>query len=158
MRIRIRVLELLGDGPLAVPGLRAEVGVQASSLPQQLAVLRRAGIVTSTCEGGAVRYTLAGPDVADLINTTLGVLAQVLAGRAERLDAVRDDPGRRRPARRGARATSQARARAQLRRTGSEPAPPVAPAHDPRSAPSVRGGRPTRWHRRSVRRGTPTSH
>src|SRR4051812_45785186 len=50
--VRIRVLELLGDGPLAVRDLLADVEIEASSLSQQLAVLRRAGIVTSTRQAG----------------------------------------------------------------------------------------------------------
>ena len=44
---RIRVLELLQDGPLAVRDLLAELDIEPSSLSQQLAVLRRAGLVTS---------------------------------------------------------------------------------------------------------------
>lgn len=90
--VRIRVLELLGDGPRAVRDLLADIDVEASSLSQQLAVLRRAGIVTSTREGGTVAYALAGPDVADLMRAARSFLTQILAGQADMLDALREDP------------------------------------------------------------------
>lgn len=91
--VRIRVLELLGDRPRAVRDLLAEIEVEASSLSQQLAVLRRAGIVTSTREGTTVTYALAGPDVADLMRAARRILTEMLAGQAELLDALRDADG-----------------------------------------------------------------
>jgi ArsR family transcriptional regulator len=91
--VRIRVLELLGSGPLPVRDLLADIDIEASSLSQQLAVLRRAGIVTSTREGGTVMYALAGPDVADLMRAARSFLTQILAGQADVLDALREDPG-----------------------------------------------------------------
>ncbi|CAO0825058.1 hypothetical protein SMICM17S_03418 [Streptomyces microflavus] len=42
--VRIRVLELLQDGPLPVRELLAAIEVEPSSLSQQLAVLRRSGV------------------------------------------------------------------------------------------------------------------
>jgi ArsR family transcriptional regulator len=90
--VRIRVLELLGDGPRPVKDLLAEVGIEASSLSQQLAVLRRAGIVVSTREGATVRYALAGPDVADLMRAARRILTEMLTGQAELLDALRESP------------------------------------------------------------------
>lgn len=85
------MLELLGDGPVTVRDLLADIEIEASSLSQQLAVLRRAGIVTSTREGGTVRYALAGPDVADLMRAARSFLTQLLAGQAELLEALRED-------------------------------------------------------------------
>ena len=41
--VRIRVLELLQEGPRPVSELLAEVGVEAASLSQQLVALRRFG-------------------------------------------------------------------------------------------------------------------
>jgi len=92
--VRIRVLELLGDGPRAVRDLLADIDVEASSLSQQLAVLRRAGIVTSTREGGTVTYALAGPDVADLMRAARSFLTQIIAGQAELLHELGDEPAR----------------------------------------------------------------
>jgi ArsR family transcriptional regulator len=75
--VRIRVLELLQDGPLAVRDLLAELDTEPSSLSQQLAVLRRTGLVTSAREGSTVLYTLATPDVADLLAAGRRILASV---------------------------------------------------------------------------------
>ncbi|GAA1795105.1 metalloregulator ArsR/SmtB family transcription factor [Luedemannella flava] len=88
--VRIRVLELLGDGPKAVRDLLADVEVEASSLSQQLAVLRRAGIVTTYREGAAVMYALAGPDVADVMRAARRFLTEMIASQAHLLEALRD--------------------------------------------------------------------
>ena len=65
--VRIRVLEMLQDGPRPVHELRQDVEIEASSLSQQLAVLRRTGLVTSHRRGGTVEYRLASPEVAHLL-------------------------------------------------------------------------------------------
>ncbi|HWM96598.1 MAG TPA: ArsR family transcriptional regulator [Streptosporangiaceae bacterium] len=44
--VRIRVLELLQDGPKPVRDLLAEIDIESSSVSQQLAILRRSDIVT----------------------------------------------------------------------------------------------------------------
>src|SRR5256885_17161671 len=88
--VRIRVLELLGDGPKAVRELLDDVDIEPSSLSQQLAVLRRAGIVTSTRSGATVVYALAGPDVADLMRAARRILTEMLAGRAQLPDSLRE--------------------------------------------------------------------
>jgi ArsR family transcriptional regulator, arsenate/arsenite/antimonite-responsive transcriptional repressor len=90
--VRIRVLELLGDGPLAVRDLLAHIEIAAPSLSQQLAVLRRAGIVTSTREGGTACHALAGPDVAALMRAARSILIQLGNGRAGLLDELREPP------------------------------------------------------------------
>jgi ArsR family transcriptional regulator len=82
---RIRILELLQDGPKAVWELLRELDIEASSLSQQLAVLRRAGIVTSTRTGSAVVYELAASDVAELMQAARRFLTDVLAGQGELL-------------------------------------------------------------------------
>ncbi|GAA4711469.1 hypothetical protein Prum_102920 [Phytohabitans rumicis] len=89
--VRIRVLEMLGDGPKPVRDLLVDVDIEASSLSQQLAVLRRAGIVTATRDGNTVLYALAGPDVADLMRAARSFLTGLLASQAELLDALRDE-------------------------------------------------------------------
>jgi len=88
--VRIRVLELLGDGPKQVRELLAEINVEASNLSQQLAVLRRAGIVVSARDGSTVTYALAGPDVADLMRAARRILTEMISGQAGLLDALRD--------------------------------------------------------------------
>ncbi|WP_040480351.1 ArsR/SmtB family transcription factor [Longispora albida] len=88
--VRIRVLELLGEAPTSVKDLLSDIGIEASSLSQQLAVLRRAGIVVSARDGGQVVYALAGPDVADLMRAARRILTEMLAGQAELRAALLD--------------------------------------------------------------------
>lgn len=87
--VRIRVLELLQAGPLPVRELLAAIGIEPSSLSQQLAVLRRSGMVTATREGSTVVYALAGGDVAELLATARRILAQLLACQEELLTELR---------------------------------------------------------------------
>ncbi len=89
--VRIRVLELLQDGPKAVRELLAEIDVEPSNLSAQLAVLRRSGIVTATREGSTVVYALAGADVADLLGAARRILTELLAGQSELLVQLREE-------------------------------------------------------------------
>lgn len=88
--VRIRVLELLAEGPKAVRELLAEIEVEASNLSQQLAVLRRSGIVTSTREGSTVVYALAGGDVVELLRAARRILTELLADQNALLVQLRD--------------------------------------------------------------------
>ena len=76
--VRIRVLELLGQREHAVSEMLPEVGVEAANLSQQLAVLRRAGLVTTRKEGSAVFYSLTSPRLAELLAVARGILTEVL--------------------------------------------------------------------------------
>lgn len=87
--VRIRVLELLQDGPRAVRELLAEIDVEPSNLSQQLAVLRRAGLVASSRDGSAVLYTLSSGDVAELLRAARHILASVIDDRAQLLSELR---------------------------------------------------------------------
>jgi DNA-binding transcriptional ArsR family regulator len=65
--LRIRVLELLAVGERTVSELQDALGVEQSSLSQQLGVLRRAGFVDSERDGSHVTYTLADARVGELL-------------------------------------------------------------------------------------------
>ncbi|MEV1052669.1 metalloregulator ArsR/SmtB family transcription factor [Streptomyces sp. NPDC049887] len=88
--VRIRVLELLQDAPMPVRDLLAAIDVEPSALSQQLAVLRRSGIVTSVRDGSTVVYELAGGDVAQLMRAARRILTEVLAGQSELLEELRE--------------------------------------------------------------------
>lgn len=77
--VRIRVLELLSARDHAVHELLEEIAVEASNLSQQLAVLRRSGLVTQRREGGEVLYTLAAPQVPDLLLAARRILGGLLS-------------------------------------------------------------------------------
>ncbi len=91
--VRIRVLELLQDGPRPVHELLEAIEVEASNLSQQLSVLRRAGIVTSSRQGSTVLYTLSTPDVAELLHSARNLLASLIVGQDELLVALRAPVG-----------------------------------------------------------------
>jgi DNA-binding transcriptional ArsR family regulator len=84
--VRVRVLELLQNGPRPVRDLLADIDVEPSNLSQQLAVLRRAGLVSSARDNALVVYALSTPDVADLLAAGRRILSSVLADR----DGLRD--------------------------------------------------------------------
>ena len=64
---RVRALEVLVDGEYTVGELQPLVGIESSHLSQQLAVLRRAGLVATRKEGSSVYYALRDPLVAELL-------------------------------------------------------------------------------------------
>jgi ArsR family transcriptional regulator len=80
--VRIRVLELLSEREHSVAEMLPETNVEASSLSQQLAVLRRAGLVTSRREASTVYYELTSSQVAELLAVARGILTSVLTGQA----------------------------------------------------------------------------
>jgi ArsR family transcriptional regulator len=90
---RIRVLELLSDREHAVSEMIPQVGIEPAHLSQQLAVLRRANLVTSRKEGSAVYYSLTSPHIAELLAVARLILTGVLTGQAELLQNLRASSG-----------------------------------------------------------------
>lgn len=86
---RIRVLELLSQREHAVSEMLPEVGIEPANLSQQLAVLRRAGLVTTRKEGSNVFYSLTSPHVAELLAVARSILTGVLSGQIELLEDLR---------------------------------------------------------------------
>ena len=97
---RIRVLELLSEREHAVSEMLPEVGIEPANLSQQLAVLRRAGLVTTRKEGSAVYYSLTTSSVAELLAIARKILTNVISGQVELLDDLQTSapakPARRR--------------------------------------------------------------
>lgn len=94
---RIRVLELLSERDHAVHELLDEIDVEASNLSQQLAVLRRSGLVIQQRAGGQVVYSLSVGEVRDLLSAARGILREVLAEQ-DQLRTELDADARTRPA------------------------------------------------------------
>lgn len=78
---RIRVLELLSERDHAVHELLADLEIEPSSLSQQLAVLRRTGLVHQQRVGGEVIYSLAVPGTRELLRSARALLRDMLADR-----------------------------------------------------------------------------
>ncbi|MFF4948640.1 ArsR/SmtB family transcription factor [Streptomyces chattanoogensis] len=87
--VRIRVLELLSEREHAVSELLPHAAVEAAYLSQQLAVLRRANLVVTRKEGSVVYYSLASPQVAELLKVARALLTGMLAEKAELLADLR---------------------------------------------------------------------
>ena len=62
---RLCVLESLAIGELSVSDLSTRVGCQVPNMSQHLAVLRRAGLVTSRRDGNTILYRLADDRVLE---------------------------------------------------------------------------------------------
>jgi ArsR family transcriptional regulator len=75
---RIRMLELLSEREHAVHELLAAIDIEPSNLSHQLAVLRRMGLVVQDRRDGQVLYSLAAPEVADLLRAARRVLLDVI--------------------------------------------------------------------------------
>jgi ArsR family transcriptional regulator len=90
---RIRVLELLSEREHAVSEMLPEVGIEAANLSQQLAVLRRAGLVTTRKEGSSMYYSMTSPEVAELLRVARRILTGVLSGQVELLEDLRAPAG-----------------------------------------------------------------
>lgn len=85
---RIRVLELLAEGDKPVHELRAAIDIEASSLSQQLSVLRLAGLVTQRRHGGEVIYSMALPEVRDLLAAARQILRSKTADHDQLVDEL----------------------------------------------------------------------
>ena len=84
--IRVRALELLSTGEMTVGELMTQIGIEASNLSQQLAVLRRFGLVNTRRQGNNVFYSLSSPELAEL----LAVARRLLTARLnEQVDMLR---------------------------------------------------------------------
>lgn len=75
---RIRALEVLVEGERSVGELQPLVGIEASHLSQQLAVLRRAGLVTSRKVGASVLYAVRDEDLGELLAVARRLLIRSL--------------------------------------------------------------------------------
>lgn len=65
---RIRLLELLRDGEKGVGQLQLELGVEGSTVSQQLAILRMKNLVDTRRAGNYIYYRLRDPQIRDLLD------------------------------------------------------------------------------------------
>jgi ArsR family transcriptional regulator len=75
---RIRILEILSTGPRSVGDLQPDVGIEPSHLSQQLAVLRRAGLVATRKEGSSVIYAMKDPVLTEVLSAARTLLVNSL--------------------------------------------------------------------------------
>jgi ArsR family transcriptional regulator len=65
---RLRILELLRPGEQTVSELQAALAIEASSVSQQLAVLRAKNIVDTRRAGTSVYYSVRDPQIFQLLD------------------------------------------------------------------------------------------
>jgi DNA-binding transcriptional ArsR family regulator len=90
---RIRALEVLSDRERSVGELQPLVGIESSHLSQQLAVLRRAGLVMTRKEGSSVYYAVRDPLVVELLSVAKRFLLASLAETRDLLEDLRASVG-----------------------------------------------------------------
>lgn len=79
---RLRILDLLGKGERGVSDLQRELGFSKTSLSQQIAILKSAGVVSTRRNGKQIYCSLAIPEVKEACQLIRGVLrAQIAASR-----------------------------------------------------------------------------
>jgi DNA-binding transcriptional ArsR family regulator len=66
--LRIRVIDALRKGEVGVNELSARLGVEQTTLSQQLAVLRKSNIVVGRKEGQNVFYSARDPEIFRLLD------------------------------------------------------------------------------------------
>jgi DNA-binding transcriptional ArsR family regulator len=84
---RIRILELLSEDEHSVGELMPKLGLESSHLSQQLAVLRRTGMVVARKQGNNVIYSIASKDMSELLLLARKVLTGLLS---DQMDLLKD--------------------------------------------------------------------
>lgn len=85
---RIHILGILREGPQSVTGLQEKLGIEASNISQQLAILRKQHIVYGTKDGTSVIYDVTDRLVFDILDVSRKMFQNHLA---ELQSAVSED-------------------------------------------------------------------
>lgn len=100
--VRIRILELLRTGERGertVSELHEQLDIEASSVSQQLAVLRSHRLVVGRKEGTNVYYSVTDPQIFDLLDIARAIFERQLTSMQEMIEqddalaVATDDPG-----------------------------------------------------------------
>jgi DNA-binding transcriptional ArsR family regulator len=87
--LRVRVLDALRSGPVSVNELRERLGVEQSTLSQQLAVLRSRRLVLTQRQGTTIRYEISDPAIWRLLDSAREVFDNQLVSVQTVLEEVR---------------------------------------------------------------------
>ena len=82
---RVRILELLRDGERSVGALQAELDLDSGGTSQQLAALRRIGLVEGRRAGTSVFYRVTDDAVFELLENARQILDRVVRARLAEL-------------------------------------------------------------------------
>lgn len=84
---RLRILELLMDGERTVTELQEALAIEASSVSQQLSILRARQLVDSRKNGTNVVYTLRDPLLGNLLMIARQIFQNQVAQMSSLLDS-----------------------------------------------------------------------
>lgn len=84
--IRLRILELLMSGEKTVSGLQAALEIEASSVSQQLSLMRARQLVDARKNGTNVFYTVRDPLIFDLLTIARQIFEHQVAQMSSLLD------------------------------------------------------------------------
>lgn len=90
--MRIQILELLRGGPLSVGQLQEAIGAPASSISQQLAVLRGRNMVATERRGTTVIYHVRDDGLFELLDVARRIFNGHLADTIDLLRLVDAEP------------------------------------------------------------------
>jgi DNA-binding transcriptional ArsR family regulator len=82
---RLRILQLLEEGPATVSEVVGRLGVKQANASKQLGILYQAGVLARAKDGLSVRYSIRMPLVFDLCSLVCGRLRDEAAARAKSL-------------------------------------------------------------------------
>ena len=87
---RLRIVHILGRGPLEVRELAAELDLPQAAVSQNLAAMKAAGLVDATRDGRTVRYRLADPEILAACDLMRSVIVRRLSALGSLAAAVGD--------------------------------------------------------------------
>lgn len=91
--LRVRILELLRDGPMSVTQIQEATGSPGSSVSQQLAVLRGRSIVATERHGTTIIYRVPEPELFELLDVARRLFNAHLNDTIDMLRLVDDEAG-----------------------------------------------------------------
>ena len=90
--VRIRILEVLrAGGEMTVTEIQQQVGAEPSNVSQHLSILRTHGLVITQRQGTSVRYSVAVPQLFELLDAAREIFEKQLSDRAQLLVADADE-------------------------------------------------------------------
>ena len=96
--VRIRILELLGEGERTVGDLQAQLELDSSGTSQHLSALRQQGLLEARREGTSVYYRIKDPRVSQLLAVARQILTSALSDSQALLSDLAGEPAAARPA------------------------------------------------------------
>jgi DNA-binding transcriptional ArsR family regulator len=88
---RIKILELLRGGELSVTELQERLGIETSSVSQNLSVLRQQKIVVSRKAGTTVYYWVRDPEVFELLDVARRIFNNQLIDTRSTLELLAEE-------------------------------------------------------------------